>query len=164
MKSPSGIRSALVKIRKLQKRGKKIVFTNGCFDLIHSGHVRLLNQAKKLGDVLVVGLNTDASVRWLKGASRPILTLKERREVLSNLRCVDFVLPFGEKTPYDLIRLVQPDVLIKGGDWGTGSVVGRDIVEQRGGKLVKGLFVKGRSTSEIIERIRCAEPGTGIRK
>lgn len=141
-------------IRRLQKRGKKIVFTNGCFDLIHAGHVRLLKQAKSLGDVLVVGINTDPSVRRLKGQGRPVLGLKDRIEVLSGLKSVDFVLPFGEDTPAKLIAAVQPDILIKGGDWPAGRMVGSREVLAGGGKVVSGLHIKGKSTSQIIEKIR----------
>ena len=144
----------LGQIRRLQKRGKKIVFTNGCFDLIHAGHVRILKQAKSLGDVLVVGVNTDPSVRRLKGQGRPILGLKDRIEVLSGLRSVDFVLPFGEDTPAKLIAAVRPDVLIKGGDWPAGRMAGSREVLAGGGKVVSGLYIKGKSTSRIIDKIR----------
>lgn len=152
-------RSVFSEIRGLQKRGKKIVFTNGCFDLVHAGHVRLLMQAKRLGDVLVVGLNSDASVRRLKGRARPVLPLRDRIEVLAALRCVDFVIPFSEDTPRRLIEKVCPDVLIKGGDWNRGNVVGGDFVRRSGGRVVPGLYVKGKSTSAIISKIRGSTGG-----
>lgn len=146
--------SDLSRIHKLQKQGKKIVFTNGCFDLIHAGHVRYLNQAKSYGDVLVVALNSDASVKRLKGRGRPILPLRDRMEMMSGLKCVDFVVSFGEDTPARLIKQVQPDVLIKGGDWAAGNIVGKDTVQKRGGKVVSGLFVRGKSTTAIIQKIK----------
>ncbi len=152
-------RNALAEIRRLQNRGKKIVFTNGCFDLIHAGHVRLLNQAKKLGDILVVGLNSDASVRRIKGRGRPILPLRDRIEVLVNLKCVDHVVPFSEDTPRRLIEKIRPDVLIKGGDWGAGAMIGGDSVRRRGGRVVSGLYVKGKSTTAIIRKIRGSPRG-----
>lgn len=139
-------------LERLRRAGKKIVFTNGCFDLIHSGHVRILRQAKTFGDVLVVGLNSDASVRRLKGKGRPILPLAERAELLRELRAVDFVIPFSEDTPYNLIRKVRPHVLIKGGDWKKGSIVGSDVAD----RVVSGLFVKGRSTTEILKKIKAS--------
>lgn len=146
--------SALVKnIKRHRKQRKKIVFTNGCFDLIHAGHIRLLNQAKRLGDILIVAINSDPSVRWLKGEGRPILPLKDRLEIIGNLKCVDYVIPLFEKTPYQLIQKIQPDVLIKGGDW-KDRAIGSDIVQSRKGKIVSGLYVKGKSTSQIIEKIK----------
>ena len=148
------MRTKLAEIRRLQRRGKKIVFTNGCFDLVHAGHVRLLNQAKKFGDILVVGLNSDDSVRRLKGRDRPILPLRDRAEILENLKCVDYVLSFSEDTPLTLINKIRPDVLIKGGDWSPQSVVGGGAVRRRGGRVVSGLFVKGKSTTAIIQKIR----------
>ena len=141
-------------LRRCRKRKQKIVFTNGCFDLIHAGHARFLSRAKALGDVLVVGLNSDASVRRLKGTGRPILRLSERVEILNHLRPVDFVIPFSEITPYRLIQKVQPDILIKGGDWEEKDIVGRDVVLKRGGRVISGIFIHGRSTSAIIRAIR----------
>lgn len=151
---PTGRRNPLKKIADARKSGKKIVFTNGCYDLIHSGHVRFLNQAKSYGDFLVVGMNSDASVKRLKGTGRPILPMAERKLLLENLRPVDCVMAFSEDTPAKLIRAVQPDVLIKGGDWPSGTIVGSDIVEARGGRVISGLFIKGRSTTSIIDKIR----------
>lgn len=137
--------------------GKKIVFTNGCFDILHAGHVRYLRQAATLGDMLIVGLNSDASVKKLKGEGRPINTAADRAELLSALEFVDYIVVFDEETPYELIRRVQPDVLVKGGDYAPEDVVGRDIVEARGGKLVLIDLVEGRSTTGIIHRIRNGE-------
>ena len=148
------LRSVLRDLERARKAGKKIVFTNGCFDLIHSGHARILKQAKNLGDVLVVALNSDASVRRLKGPSRPILSLKERAELIECLKPVDYVVSFSEDTPFNIIRKIRPHILIKGGDWKGGTIVGGDVVRKEGGKVVSGLFVKGRSTSQIIGKIR----------
>lgn len=136
---------------------KRIVFTNGCFDILHAGHVRYLRQAAALGDILIVGLNSDASVRKLKGEGRPINTAEDRAELLSALEFVDYIVVFDEETPYELIRQVQPDVLVKGGDYAPEDVVGRDIVEARGGRLALIELVEGRSTSGIIHRIRSGE-------
>lgn len=148
------VRDPLKRIAAARRAGKKIVFTNGCYDLVHSGHVLFLNQAKSYGDFLVVGVNSDASVRRLKGAGRPILPLAERRLLLENLKPVDCVVAFGEDTPQRLIQKIQPDVLIKGGDWSTGTIVGADVVKARGGRVISGLFIKGRSTTSIVDKIR----------
>jgi len=150
--------ASLQAIERLRRAGKRIVFTNGCFDLIHAGHAKILRQAKSKGDVLVIGLNSDASVRRLKGPSRPILGLSDRAEILKEFRCVDFVVPFSEDTPYKLIAKIRPHILIKGGDWKPGNVVGSDVVAKAGGKVVKGLFVKGRSTTDIIHKIQAISP------
>jgi D-glycero-beta-D-manno-heptose 1-phosphate adenylyltransferase len=133
--------------------GKRIVFTNGVFDLLHAGHVRYLRHARSLGDVLIVGLNSDRSVRANKGPGRPITPERERAEILEALTCVDAVVVFAEETPYDLIRAVQPDVLVKGDDWAEDAIVGRDIVEQHGGRVVRIPLEPGRSTSAIIQKI-----------
>ena len=133
---------------------KKIVFTNGCFDLLHAGHVSYLNEARALGDALFVGLNSDDSVKKLKGPRRPINGEKERKYILEHLRCVDFVEIFREETPYGLIAHVRPHCLVKGGDWKREDIIGGDIVEASGG-LVKALeFKKGLSTTGLIERIQ----------
>ncbi len=134
--------------------GKTIVFTNGCFDIIHPGHVRLLRHARSLGDVMVLGLNTDDSVHRLKGAGRPILNLAERVEVLAALRYVDIVAAFEEDDPLDLIRKVRPDILLKGGDWSLDQVIGRKEVEGWGGRVEIVDLVGGLSTSELLRRIR----------
>jgi len=140
-------------IEGLKKEGKRIVFTNGCFDLLHAGHVRYLEAAKALGNVLIIGINSDPSVRGLKGPLRPILPLEERAEILSGLGCVDYVTVFDEPTPLELITLIQPHVLVKGGDWTRENVVGRDVVEGSGGEVVILPFVPGSSTTNIIETI-----------
>ena len=140
-------------IHNLKRSGKRIVFTNGCFDILHVGHVRYLEQAKSLGDVLVVGINSDRSVRGLKGPRRPILPVEERGEILSGLGCTDYITVFDEQTPFELIFLLQPDVLVKGGDWTPEQVVGREVVEGSGGRVVILPFVEGSSTTNIIDVI-----------
>lgn len=132
---------------------KKIVFTNGCFDLLHVGHIRYLQEASTLGDVLVIGINTDASVKKLKGEGRPVQTEMDRAEILSALGCVDFVILFSESTPKELIELVQPDVLVKGGDWAVEKIVGSDFVLSRGGKVKSLSFHAGKSSSALIEKL-----------
>ncbi|GAB4242799.1 MAG: D-glycero-beta-D-manno-heptose 1-phosphate adenylyltransferase [Acidobacteriota bacterium] len=136
-----------------RRRGRRLVFTNGCFDLLHPGHVRYLAAARRLGDLLVVGINSDASVRRLKGAGRPVQPERERAEVVAALRTVDYVTIFDEDTPWETIRLLQPDVLVKGGDWPVDRIVGRDIVEGRGGIVASIEFERGYSTSELIRRV-----------
>ena len=137
-----------------RKRRLKIVFTNGCFDLLHVGHVRYLAQARKLGDVLVVGLNSDVSARRLKGAGRPVNSQGDRREVLLALKSVDCVEIFSEVTPEKLIRKVRPDFLVKGGDWDVQKIVGHDFVASYGGKTLSLPFVKGRSTTATLKKIQ----------
>ena len=138
---------------KLKAEGKKVVFTNGVFDLIHSGHVDYLVKAKKMGDVLILGLNSDASVKRIKGDKRPILTQDERAFVLINLKPVDYVVLFDEDTPEKLISEIIPDVLVKGADWSVDKIVGKDVVEQNGGKVMNIEFVNNQSTSKIIDLI-----------
>ena len=142
------------RLQRLRARGKRLVFTNGCFDLLHPGHIRTLNAAKAEGAVLVVAVNADASVRKLKGPGRPVFSERERVAVLSALEVVDFVTVFEEETPLALIRLLKPDVLVKGGDWSARRVVGRAVVERGGGKVVLVPYEAGFSTTAIIERIR----------
>ncbi len=137
-----------------REAGLQIVFTNGCFDIIHPGHTRYLREARQLGDLLVVGINSDQSVTDLKGPGRPILGEDERTEVLLSLRSVDAVVPFSEPTPLDLIKAVKPHVLAKGGDWSVDKIVGREFVEKHGGTVVSLPFQKGLSTSELISRIQ----------
>lgn len=150
-------RAELDLLLKREPKSHKIVFTNGVFDLIHPGHVELLEFARALGDRLVVGVNDDDSVRRLKGPARPIFPLAERMEVLDAFACVDFVVPFGEDTPLELIRsLLRVDVLVKGGDYRPDQVVGRGEVEGAGGRLVIYPLKSGYSTSAIIDRIRSA--------
>ena len=139
---------------KARTEGKKIVFTNGCFDLLHAGHVRLLREAKKLGDLLIVALNSDSSVREIKGPDRPILPEEERAELIAALEMVDYVTLFDEPDPLNLLRELRPDVLAKGGDWAEDKVVGREWVESYGGKVAVIPYLKGHSTTEIIERMR----------
>lgn len=144
----------LVAIREdLRHQGKRVVFTNGCFDLLHPGHLRLLAEAKRLGDVLIVALNSDRSVRQLKGAGRPILSQEERCEIVAALEMVDYVTTFDELTPRELIRKLLPDVLVKGGDWSVEEIVGREDVEAHGGRVLSLPFVPGYSTTRMIECI-----------
>lgn len=143
-----------VKFFRKNHRDKKVVFTNGCFDILHIGHVRYMQEAAKLGDILVIGLNSDASVKRLKGPERPVNTEMERAELLCALGFVDYVVIFDEDTPYNLISEIQPDVLVKGGDYQPNEVAGKDIVEARGGKVVIIPFVPGKSTTKIIEKIK----------
>jgi rfaE bifunctional protein nucleotidyltransferase chain/domain len=138
----------------LRALGKTIVFTNGVFDLLHVGHLRYLQQARSLGNALIVGVNSDRSVRAIKGPGRPVTPQDERAEILSALWCVDGVVVFDEETPYELIASLQPDVLVKGADWATDAIVGRDIVEARGGRVVRVQIEAGQSTSALLERIR----------
>ena len=140
-------------VQELKRKGLKIVFTNGCFDILHPGHVSYLRRARQLGDVLVVGVNSDRSVREIKGEQRPILTEKERCEILSGLESVSFVTVFDESTPRQLILSILPDVLVKGGDWGIDEIVGREEVETAGGQVLAIPFEPGLSTSAIIDRI-----------
>ena len=145
------------RLSSLRRAGKRIVFTNGVFDLLHPGHVRYLRAAKRLGNVLVVGINSDDSVRRLaKGPGRPLVRQRDRAEVLAALEMVDYVVVFSEDTPYALIRAVQPDVLVKGGDWTIDRIVGADIVVARGGVAKSIPFATGYSTTELINRARRA--------
>jgi rfaE bifunctional protein nucleotidyltransferase chain/domain len=142
--------------RALQSQGKTVVFTNGVFDILHPGHLRYLQQARALGDALIIGLNADASVRRNKGPERPINPEAERAEVLEALECVDAVAVFDEDTPAEIIRAIEPDILVKGADWAADAIVGRDTVEARGGRVVRVPVEQGYSTTAIIERIRGA--------
>jgi len=141
--------------QRLRARGFRIVFTNGVFDLLHPGHLRYLQEARRLGDALIVGVNSDRSVRALaKGADRPLSPDAERAEVLAALACVDAVTVFDEDTPHEVVLALQPDVLVKGADWGPDNIVGRDIVEARGGKVVRVPVVEGYSTTDLIAKAR----------
>lgn len=154
MKQKIKTRKELLRIIKdLKAKGKRIVFTNGCFDLLHIGHVRYLEKARALGDVLVVGVNSDSSVRKLKGAKRPILPEEERAGILSGLGCVDYITIFREIDPLKLITSLRPDLLVKGGDWTKEQTVGKEVVERLGGEVVIIPFIKGASTSNLIETI-----------
>jgi rfaE bifunctional protein nucleotidyltransferase chain/domain len=130
------------------------VFTNGCFDLLHPGHVETLEKARELGDVLIVGVNSDRSVREMKGTGRPIVPEQERAEVLAALECVDAVVIFDEPTPREIVEALLPDVLVKGGDWASDQIIGREEVEGAGGKVVSVPVVAGYSTSAMVEKIR----------
>jgi D-beta-D-heptose 7-phosphate kinase/D-beta-D-heptose 1-phosphate adenosyltransferase len=144
-----------LEIRKqLKAEGKKLVFTNGVFDIIHRGHIDYLNRAKALGDYLVVALNSDDSVRRLKGEGRPINKLEDRAFVIANLKAVDFVVSFNEDTPFEIISAIIPDVLVKGGDWSIENIVGRDIVEANGGKVYSLPYVENYSTTNIINKMK----------
>jgi D-beta-D-heptose 7-phosphate kinase/D-beta-D-heptose 1-phosphate adenosyltransferase len=143
-------------VEEARRLGKRVVFTNGVFDLLHPGHVRYLQDARALGDLLIVGLNADASVRRNKGPGRPISSQDERAEVLAALASVDAVVIFDEDTPAGIIRVVQPDVLVKGADWAADAIVGRDTVEARGGRVVRIPVEQGYSTTAIVERIKGA--------
>jgi D-beta-D-heptose 7-phosphate kinase/D-beta-D-heptose 1-phosphate adenosyltransferase len=138
---------------RLRRLGNRVVFTNGCFDLIHPGHIRYLQEARRLGDALIVALNSDRSVRELKGEKRPILNQNERAEVMAALNCVEYVTIFDEPTPREIIAALLPDVLVKGGDWDLDRIVGRDEVEAAGGEVLSLPFIEGCSTTDLIERI-----------
>jgi D-beta-D-heptose 7-phosphate kinase/D-beta-D-heptose 1-phosphate adenosyltransferase len=139
---------------RASRGARKVVFTNGCFDLLHPGHIRSLEAARSLGDVLVVGLNRDASIRQMKGDARPVIAESERAELLSALEAVDFVVLFGEATPREIISRLLPDVLVKGADWGSGEIVGREEVERAGGRVISVPLEPGYSTTSILQKIR----------
>lgn len=139
-------------VLKYKKLGKKIIFTNGCFDLLHVGHIRYLDQAKTFGDILIVGINSDASVQRLKGPTRPIQNENDRAEILASLKAVDHTVLFNEETPLELIKKIKPDILVKGGDWKIQQIVGWDFVQSYGGQVESLQFVEGRSTTQIIEK------------
>ena len=142
-------------VKKLQAQGRKVVFTNGCFDLLHPGHVAYLDQARSLGDALVVGVNTDDSARRLgKGQIRPVTGEADRARVMAALAAVDRVVLFSEDTPLELITALQPDILVKGGDYQLSEIVGREVVEARGGQVLALAWVEGYSTTELLRRIR----------
>lgn len=147
-------RSELVKRIEHIRKNKKIIFTNGCFDLLHVGHVRYLKEASKLGDYLVVGINSDSSVKVLKGPTRPVQSESDRAEILANLISVDFVSVFDESTPLELIKSIKPDILVKGGDWKPDQIVGSDFVIANGGKVMSLQFVNGKSTTSLIEKAK----------
>ena len=140
------------KIKALQQQNKKVVFTNGCFDLLHVGHVRYLAEAKKLGDFLIVGINSDESVKRLKGPTRPIQNQQDRAEILKALEAVDETVIFTEDTPENLIKSIRPDILVKGGDWSVDQIVGGPFVQSYGGQVCSLTFIDGKSTTKIIEK------------
>ncbi len=137
----------------IKKTGAKVVFTNGCFDILHVGHVRYLREASALGEYLVVAINSDSSVKTIKKEKRPIVTEGERAEILASLESVDFVTFFDEPDPYNIINELQPDLLVKGGDWGEGEIVGSDIVKGLGGEVLRIPYIDGLSTTNIVEKI-----------
>ncbi|HOW57196.1 MAG TPA: D-glycero-beta-D-manno-heptose 1-phosphate adenylyltransferase [Smithellaceae bacterium] len=143
-----------IELDKLRARGKKIAFTNGCFDILHVGHVRYLREAGKTADVLVLALNSDSSVREIKGEKRPIVPEEERAEVLASFEFINYITIFSEQTPLELINYLQPDILIKGGDWPEEKVVGRNEVKKWGGRVVIVPEIAGKSTTNIVEKIK----------
>ncbi|MBU1042896.1 MAG: D-glycero-beta-D-manno-heptose 1-phosphate adenylyltransferase [Candidatus Omnitrophica bacterium] len=150
---------SLTKIIAKHKQAKqKIVFTNGCFDIMHRGHVNYLQTAKQKGDILVVGLNSDASIRKIKGKSRPINCQLDRSEVIAALASVDYVTIFNQDTPLELIKAIKPDVLVKGADWKASDIVGADVLKQYGGKIAREKFLSGYSTTKLIEKIAQTKP------
>ena len=153
---------AILRFGREKRNGRRIVFTNGCFDLLHPGHIGSLEQARALGDALIVGLNSDASVRQLKGAGRPVLPERERAEILVALECVDAVVIFDELTPREIIARLLPDVLVKGADWAGDQIVGREEVEAAGGRVVSIPVVPGYSTTEILRKIREGRPASRV--
>jgi rfaE bifunctional protein nucleotidyltransferase chain/domain len=156
------LEEAILQFGREKRNGRRIVFTNGCFDLLHPGHIGSLEQARALGDALIVGLNSDASVRQLKGAGRPVLPERERAEILAALECVDAVVIFDELTPREVIARLLPDVLVKGGDWPGDQIVGREEVEAAGGRVVSIPVVPGYSTTEILRKIREGAPASRV--
>jgi D-beta-D-heptose 7-phosphate kinase/D-beta-D-heptose 1-phosphate adenosyltransferase len=154
------LEEAILRFGREKRNGRRIVFTNGCFDLLHPGHIGSLEQARALGDALIVGLNSDASVRQLKGAGRPVLPERERAEILCALECVDAVVIFDEPTPREIISRLLPDVLVKGGDWPGDQIVGREEVEAAGGRVVSIPVVPGYSTTAMLRKIREGVPST----
>jgi rfaE bifunctional protein nucleotidyltransferase chain/domain len=148
------LEEAILRFGRDKRNGRRVVFTNGCFDLLHPGHIRSLQQARELGDALIVGLNSDASVRQLKGEGRPVIAERERAEILAALECVDAVVIFDDLTPHEVIARLLPDVLVKGGDWPGDQIVGREEVEASGGDVMTVPVVPGYSTSDILRKIR----------
>jgi D-beta-D-heptose 7-phosphate kinase/D-beta-D-heptose 1-phosphate adenosyltransferase len=154
---PSSQEDAAAFAAQVRKRGGLVVFTNGVFDLLHPGHIRYLNEARRLGDALIVGVNSDRSVRANKGPDRPINKAEERIEVLLALGCVDAAVIFDEDTPFAIITAIQPDILVKGADWGHDNIVGRDVVERRGGRVVRVALAEGFSTTTLIHKTNSAD-------
>jgi rfaE bifunctional protein nucleotidyltransferase chain/domain len=152
------LEQAIVQFGREKRNGRCVVFSNGCFDLLHPGHIRGLEQAREMGDTLIVGLNSDASVRQLKGEGRPIVPERERAEILTALACVDAVVIFDDLTPREVIARLLPDVLVKGGDWPGDQIVGREEVEAAGGRVVAVPLVPGYSTTEILRKVRESSP------
>jgi D-beta-D-heptose 7-phosphate kinase/D-beta-D-heptose 1-phosphate adenosyltransferase len=151
---PTSLLDGAAMVERLREHGKTVVFTNGVYDILHPGHVRYLQAARALGDALIVGVNSDRSVRANKGPSRPVNPEAERAEVIAALSCVDAAIVFDEETPYEIIKRLQPDILVKGADWAEDAIVGRDVVEARGGRVVRMPVEHGFSTTSLIERAR----------
>jgi rfaE bifunctional protein nucleotidyltransferase chain/domain len=158
-----GLELALAFRKRCREERRRVVFTNGCFDLMHIGHVRYLNQAREFGDCLIVAVNSDRSVREIKGSGRPLFPEAERAEVIAALACVSYVFVFDERTPQRVIDAIVPDVLVKGADWGPGEIVGRETVERAGGTVCSVPLVEGVSTTAIIAAIRERFGGRGPR-
>lgn len=156
------LEEAILRFGREKRNGRRVVFTNGCFDLLHPGHIVSLEQARALGDVLIVGVNSDASVRQLKGQGRPVLPESERSEILAAMDCVDAVVIFDELSPREVIARLLPDVLVKGGDWPGDQIVGREEVEAAGGRVVSLAVVPGYSTTEILRKIREGAPASRV--
>jgi D-beta-D-heptose 7-phosphate kinase/D-beta-D-heptose 1-phosphate adenosyltransferase len=155
------LHQAILQFGPSKRNGRRVVFTNGCFDLLHPGHIETLEKARSMGDALVVGVNSDRSVRLMKGTGRPILPERERAEILAALECVDGVVIFDEPTPLEIIAVLLPDVLVKGGDWASDQIVGREEVEAAGGEVVSIPLVAGYSTTAILEKIRKLDASGG---
>jgi rfaE bifunctional protein nucleotidyltransferase chain/domain len=151
------LEETILRFAREKRNGQRVVFTNGCFDLLHPGHIRSLEAAKALGDILIVGINSDESVRALKGDGRPVFPAAERAEILASLECVDAVLIFPEPTPQNVIARLLPDILVKGGDWPDDQIVGREEVEAAGGRVERIDVLPGYSTTEILNKIRALE-------
>jgi D-beta-D-heptose 7-phosphate kinase/D-beta-D-heptose 1-phosphate adenosyltransferase len=154
------LEQAILRFGREKRNDRRVVFTNGCFDLLHPGHIRSLEHARSLGDALVVGLNSDATVTQLKGHGRPVIPERERAEILAALECVDAVLIFDDLTPQRVIAALLPDVLVKGGDWPADKIVGREEVEAAGGRVVSAPVMAGYSTTEILKKIRDGAPAS----
>jgi len=152
------LHEAILRFGREKRNGRRVVFTNGCFDLLHPGHVETLEKARSLGDALIVGVNSDRSVREMKGQGRPIMPEQERAEVLAALACVDGVVIFDEPTPREIVAALLPDVLVKGGDWASDQIIGREETEAAGGKVVSIPVLTGHSTSAMVEKIRSGKP------
>ncbi len=153
------LKKLLAEVERLRKKGRRVVFTNGCFDIIHAGHARYLKKARSMGDALIVGLNSDSSVRGIKGDKRPIVPQKERAEVLSALEAVDYVVIFNDPTPEKLIEAIRPDVLAKGADWAAGDIAGAGTVKGYGGRVARITLARGKSTTNIIKKILTLHKG-----
>jgi D-glycero-beta-D-manno-heptose 1-phosphate adenylyltransferase len=155
------LHEAILQFGRGKRNGRRVVFTNGCFDLLHPGHIETLEKARSLGEVLIVGVNSDRGVREMKGAGRPIVPEQERAELLAALECVDAVVIFDEPTPREIVAALLPDVLVKGGDWASDRIVGREEVEAAGGRVVSIPVVAGYSTSAMAEKIRKLDASDG---